>query len=64
MSLNLGTLKDLEQLMVKLANGSKLTRLQILPAFGQLIVVQHHGSFYRGRVVEIVEDESSSSVLV
>lgn len=50
--------------MFKLAKESKLTRMQLLPALGQLLVVQHSGSFYRGRVVEIVEGESSSGVLV
>jgi hypothetical protein len=61
---HLGTLEKLEQLMVKLAQDSKLIRLQLLPALGQLLVVQHYGSFYRGRVIEIVEDASSSGVLV
>jgi len=59
----LGTLENLEQLMVKLARDSKLARLQLLPALGQLLVVKHNGSFYRGRVIEIVEG-ASSGVLV
>jgi hypothetical protein len=61
---NFGSLEKLEQLMVNLANDTKLVPLQVLPALGQLLIVQHSGRFYRGRVVEIVEDESSSSVLV